>query len=122
MAPILSMLTDLAERRETRQVTFLFGARREQDLYFVGRLESLRRSMPKLDIIFALSGEPPHDWQGESGRVTEALARRVPSLKNHDAYLCGPPGMIEAAIPLLIEGGVRPRNIYFDAFLPSGER
>jgi alkene monooxygenase reductase len=120
MAPILSMLTDLAEKRNARPITFLFGARRKDDLYFRERLESLRRTVPALDVIFALSDEQPLGWQGETGLVTEALARRMPSLKNHDAYLCGPSGMIEAAIPLLIARGVRARNIYFDAFLPSG--
>ena len=122
MAPILSMLTDLAEKQNNRAVTFLFGARREKDLYFQDRLESLRRSMPTLEIVCALSDEQPQGWQGEMGLVTEALVRRMPTLKNYDAYLCGPPGMIEAAIPLLIERGVRERNIYLDAFVPSGER
>jgi len=54
--------------------------------------------------------------------VTEVLARRMSTLKSYDAYLCGPPMMIEAAIPLLIKSGVRERNIYFDAFVPSGAR
>jgi NAD(P)H-flavin reductase len=122
MAPILSMLTDLAEKQTTRSVTFLFGARREKDLYFQDRLESLKRLMPALETVFALSDEQPQGWQGEAGLVTEALVRRMPTLKNYDAYLCGPPGMIEAAIPLLIERGVRERNIYLDAFVPSGDR
>jgi NAD(P)H-flavin reductase/ferredoxin len=122
MAPILSMLADLAEKGNARPVTFLFGARRRQDLYFQDRLESLRQSMPSLETIFALSDEQPQNWQGETGLVTEALARRMPNLKNYDAYLCGPAGMIEAAIPLLIARGVRERNIYFDAFVPSGDQ
>jgi propane monooxygenase reductase component len=84
------------------------------------RLESIRQKMPALETVFALSDEQPRDWRGETGLVTEALARRMPVLKNWDAYLCGPPGMIEAAIPMLIERGVRERNIYFDAFVPSG--
>jgi propane monooxygenase reductase subunit len=75
--------------------------------------------MPALETIFALSDERPRGWRGETGLVTEVLARRRMALKNWDAYLCGPPGMIEAAIPLLIERGVRQRNIYFDAFVPS---
>jgi hypothetical protein len=29
--------------------------------------------------------------------------------------------MIDAATPLLLERGVRPRNIYFDAFVPTGD-
>jgi NAD(P)H-flavin reductase/ferredoxin len=122
MAPILSMLTDLAEKGNVRRVTFLFGARRGQDLYFRDRLESLQRSMPVLETVFALSDEHPSDWRGETGLVTEALARRMPTLKNYDAYLCGRPRMIEAAIALLIERGVRERNIYLDAFVPSGDR
>jgi NAD(P)H-flavin reductase/ferredoxin len=122
MAPILSMLTDLAEKGNARPVTFLFGARRQEDLYFQDRLESLRRSMPALQTVFSLSDEQPQGWYGETGLVTEALASRMPTLKNYDAYLCGPPGMIEAAITLLIERGVRERNIYLDAFVPSGDQ
>lgn len=122
MAPILSMLTDLAEKGSKRPVTFLFGARRQQDLYYTERLESLSRSMPALETVFALSDEQPQGWMGETGLVTETLARRLPNLKNYDAYLCGPPGLISAAIPLLVGRGVREPNIYFDAFTPSGDR
>ena len=122
MAPMLSMLTDLAEKRSTRPVIFLFGARRKHDLYYQDRLESLRRSMPALETVFALSDEQPLGWLGETGPVTEALARRLPSMKNYDAYLCGPPGLIAAAMPLLVGRGIRERNIYFDAFVPSGDR
>jgi NAD(P)H-flavin reductase/ferredoxin len=121
MAPIISMLSDLAEKGNTRPITFLFGARREQDLYFQDRLESIHQRMPALETIFALSDEQPQGWRGETGLVTEALARRLPILKNCDAYLCGPPAMIETAVPLLIELGVRERNIYFDAFVASGD-
>jgi len=39
------------------------------------------------------------------GLVTEAVARRMTSLEDHDAYMCGPPPMIDAAVPLLIERG-----------------
>ncbi|MGA2409326.1 MAG: 2Fe-2S iron-sulfur cluster binding domain-containing protein [Candidatus Binataceae bacterium] len=122
MAPILSMLADLAEKGNARPITFFFGARREEDLYLQDRIESIRQRMPALETIFVLSDEQPPGWRGETGLVTEALARRLPTLKNCDAYLCGPPGMIEAAMPLLIERGVRERNIYFDAFVPSGGR
>jgi NAD(P)H-flavin reductase len=120
MAPIVSMLTDLAEKGNTRPVTFFFGARRARDLYFQDRIDALKSAMPALETVFALSEERPSGWEGETGLVTEALARRMPSLKGYDAYLCGPPGMIEAARPLLLERGVRERNIYLDAFVPSG--
>jgi NAD(P)H-flavin reductase len=120
MAPIVSMLADLAEKRNTRPVIFFFGARRTKDLYFLDRIKALKDAMPVLETVFALSDEPSAECQGETGLVTEVLARRMPSLKGYDAYLCGPPGMIEAAVGLLLERGVRERNIYLDAFVPSG--
>ena len=120
MAPIISMLTDLAEKGNTRPVIFFFGARRAKDLYFQDRIKALKSAMPVLETVFALSEEQSDECEGEIGLVTEVLARRMPSLKGYDAYLCGPPGMIEAAVPLILERGVRERNIYLDAFVPSG--
>jgi NAD(P)H-flavin reductase/ferredoxin len=120
MAPIISMLTDLAEKGNARPVIFFFGARRAKDLYFQDRIKALKSAMPVLETVFALSEEQSAECEGEIGLVTEVLARRMPSLKGYDAYLCGPPGMIEAAVPLILERGVRERNIYLDAFVPSG--
>ena len=119
MAPLLSMLTDLAEKGNTRPVTFFFGARRWPDLYFEGRVRELELAMP-LNFIPALSEEWPDDWTGETGLVSDAVARRLPNLEGYDAYLCGPPPMIDATRPLLVARGVRERNIYFDAFAPTG--
>lgn len=121
MAPLLSMLANLAERRNTRPVTFFFGARRPEDLYRLERIREIQAVMPDLEFIPALSHEWPQDWSGETGLVTEAAARRMGSLEGYDAYLCGPPPMIDAATPLLLERGVRARNIYFDAFVPTGD-
>jgi NAD(P)H-flavin reductase len=57
--------------------------------------------MPVLETIFALSDEKPRGWRGETGLVTEALARRMPALKNYDAYLCGPPASASATSILM---------------------
>jgi NAD(P)H-flavin reductase len=121
MAPLLSMLANLAEKGNTRPVTFFFGARRLQDLYHLERIRELQAAMPVLEFVPALSDEWPQDWSGESGLVSEVVARRMGSLEGYDAYLCGPPPMIGAATPLLLERGVRPRNIYFAAFVPTGD-
>jgi hypothetical protein len=33
---------------------------------------------------------PGEAWDGETGRVTDAVARRTRILRGYDAYLCGP--------------------------------
>ena len=122
LAPFLSMLEDLARKGNTRPVTLFFGARRPQDLYCLDRIASIQEAMPTLEFLPVLSDAWPRHWSGETGLVTDAVARRLPSLEGYDAYLAGPPAMIDAAIPMLHARGVRARNLYFDAFLPTGGR
>ena len=65
-------------------------------------------------------GPEDADWAGERGLVTEVLARLLPDARKHEAYMCGPPGMIDAAVAVLSQNGCKPRHIYFDRFVPSG--
>lgn len=57
------------------------------------------------------------DWTGARGFVTDFI-KSIDEFKFADAqaYLCGPPPMIDAAIPILTGAGVRGRDIYFDKF------
>ena len=48
------------------------------------------------------------------------MDRRLPRLSGYDAYQCGPLAMIDAAVEPVTRRGVRPRNVYFDAFVPTG--
>lgn len=40
----------------------------------------------------------------------------MPDLATHDVYLCGPPGMTQAAIHALREVGVPARRIHHESF------
>jgi propane monooxygenase reductase component len=37
------------------------------------------------------------------------------------AYLCGPPPMIDAAIPVLVRKGISEDRIFFDKFTSTGK-
>lgn len=119
LAPILSMLTDLADRHDQRPGCLFFGARTSAELYHIDRLQRLCRARPQFDFVPVVA-EPEPAWNGETGMVTDAIARRMPSLRGYDAYICGPPPMVAAAIALTLRLGVREPNIYYDAFVPIG--
>ena len=68
--------------------------------------------MPAFEFIPVLSESWPGDWRGETGLVTEALSRYKESFKNYDAYLCGPPPMIDAATSLLGTGRQAPECLF----------
>jgi NAD(P)H-flavin reductase/ferredoxin len=121
-APILAMLKDLAATGNRRDVTFFYGARTDRDLFLRTDLDELVSANPWLTFVPALS-EPQGNsgpWPGETGLVTDVLARRLPSTRGMEAYLCGPPGMVDAAIEVLSASGCKQRHIYVDRFVPSG--
>lgn len=123
LGPIRAMLYDLIAKENQRDVTFLYGARTDRDLCLHAELAGLAEAHPWLRYVPVLS-EPERnlgEWEGETGLVTEAVARIVPgTLRAYDAYLCGPPPMIDAGIDVLKDAGCKPRHIHFDRFVPSG--
>jgi propane monooxygenase reductase component len=116
MAPILCLLRSMAEAGVERPATFYYGARRATDLFHLAELAELAERLPGLSFVPALSEESNGDWAGEAGLITEVVDRLEPDLADVDAYLCGPPPMVDAAIALLEAKGVPEEHIYFDKF------
>ncbi len=117
MAPIKSMLLDMAEKGSTRKATYFFGARAVRDLFLVDEMRALEKRLPNFRFVPALSSPLPEDkWDGETGLITEVLSRHYERLDNHEAYLCGSPGMIDAAIKVFKEKGLPDDRTFFDKF------
>ncbi|MGW7680510.1 FAD-binding oxidoreductase [Kribbella sp. NPDC054772] len=121
MAPILALLRSMAERGIDRPTTFYYGSRTELDLCFSDELHELEQRLPRFRYVPALSDSPGAEWGGESGLITDVVRRLEPDLSGADAYVCGPPPMVEAAIPLLERLGVATKHIYYDKFTTTGD-
>jgi propane monooxygenase reductase subunit len=122
MAPILSLLRSMAEKGIERKATFYYGARGRRDLCFEEELRALEQTLPGFRYVPALS-EPAADdaWDGETGLITDVVKRHEQSLRGTHAYICGPPPMVEAAMPLLSTLGVEEKRIYYDKFTTTGD-
>lgn len=123
MAPLWSLLNDMAERGIKRKATYFYGARTRKDLFYLEQLHQLEERLPGFRFIPALSMASADDeWEGETGLITEVLERNLEENQTHtQAYLCGPPPMIDAAIPVLVRKGISEDRIFFDKFTPTGE-
>jgi NAD(P)H-flavin reductase/ferredoxin len=121
LAPVLSLLQGaLQSLRRPREVTLVFGARSQADLYMLDAIEALRREWPvRFDFVPVLASEPADSaWQGRRGLIVDHLAGVLgESLGVQQAYLCGPPGMIDSCIGGLKAAGAQESEIYFDKFL-----
>jgi propane monooxygenase reductase component len=110
MAPILSLLRSMKESGSEREAAYYYGARTEVDLFHRDELADLPCAF-----VPALS-EDSDGWAGEAGLITDVVDRLEGDLTEVDAYLCGPPPMVDAAIALLEARGVPEAHIYFDKF------
>jgi alkene monooxygenase reductase len=122
LAPIRSMLHHLVTRGNERPVTFFFGARTDRDLFLLDELSALERAHAWFRFVPAVS-EPERcatPWPGASGLITDVARQRLDSLRGYEAYLCGPPRMVDAAIEVLLAKGCKPRHIVLDRFVPTG--
>ncbi|HEY2319691.1 MAG TPA: 2Fe-2S iron-sulfur cluster binding domain-containing protein [Solirubrobacteraceae bacterium] len=117
MAPILALLRAMADDGNERPAFYYYGARGPADLFHLDELAELERRLPNFRFVPALShcGDD-EDWSGERGLITDVVTRLHQEIGEVDAYLCGPPPMVDAAIAMLDQGGVPEARVYFDKF------
>ena len=117
MAPIWSMLRNMKETGTVRNALYFFGAQTQRDLFLMDELRQLEKEMPGFRFIPALSNEPADSgWTGDTGLITDVVARHVPDASMHEAYLCGSPGMINACVNVLKKAGLPEEKVYYDKF------
>jgi len=122
LAPVLGLLRSMADRGVDRKAVFYYGVRREQDLCFEKELRDLEDRLPGFRYVPALSEATVGDgWDGETGLITDVVRRCEPDLKGRDAYICGPPPMVDAAVTMLADLGVRSTDIFYDKFTTTGD-
>jgi propane monooxygenase reductase subunit len=118
MAPILSLLRSMAASASERPAVYYYGAREEEDLFHLDELRALADVLPNFRFVAALSHA---DWQGEMGLITDVVDRCEADLTDVDAYLCGPPPMVDAATELLLRRGTPEAQIHFDKFTTTAD-
>lgn len=121
MGPILSLLRSMNERGIQRNATYYYGARGQGDLCYEDELRALEGQLPAFRYVPALSEPGSEGWDGATGMITDLVDAREGDLSGIDAYVCGPPPMVEAAVDMLARHGVNEDRIFFDKFTTTGD-
>ena len=118
-----SMVVDLLEQGDSRQIYLFQGARNVAELYHADKLRALAEAHSNFHYIPALNEpESDDDWQGFTGFVHEAAIDHFGGkFSGHKAYLCGPPLMIDAAITALMQGRLFEQDIHMERFLTAAD-
>ena len=108
MAPILGVLRQLASEGCERAITFFYGARGEEDVFHVEEINALGLKNFEFRPVVG-------------GFVHEAVDAWLTS-NEYDVYMCGPPPMLEAAEPMLIDQHkFDEQRIFQDKFTTAAE-
>jgi len=122
MAPLRShIFHQLNTLKTKRKMTFWYGARSMQELFFAEEFRDLEKNFDNFSFYVALSQpKPEDDWEGMTGYIHQCLHDKY--LNKHEDpteveyYLCGPPVMIDAIEDMLDSLGVEPEMIAYDKF------
>ncbi|KIH75692.1 Predicted ferric reductase [Geoalkalibacter ferrihydriticus] len=116
IAPVMSMLRTLVDRGDRRPLQLFYAYHTWERLTFREELAQLKEQLD-LEIVYVLS-EPPPDWQGETGYLSEEIfARHLPADRAaRECFICGPTPMIRVAERGLARQGVPPTHIHSELF------
>jgi phenol hydroxylase P5 protein len=116
-----SMVLDLLETGYAAPIVLFHGVRTIDDLYCHDVFTFLAAQHANFTYVPALSqhdGSQP--WAGGVGFIHDVAAQHFEgSFKGWNAYLCGPPPMIEASIRALMKGRLFERDIYTERFVTA---
>jgi Na+-transporting NADH:ubiquinone oxidoreductase subunit F len=118
MSAVKNVIYSIYERWPDRRCQLFFGCRGQRDIFYLDEFEDLARRHPSFSVTYALSEpEEGKTWKGETGFIHLVMDRMIEAGGGpRQAFLCGPPPMIDAAIGVLKDKGLSDEDIYFDKF------
>ena len=118
MAPMKNIIHTIYDRWPDRSCWLFFGCRTTKDAFYLKEFEELTKKHPNFHVVYAMSDELGEDeqWDGETGFIHLAVDKKLDTGIEKQAFLCGPPLMIEAVTRVLEEKGLRSEDIFYDEF------
>jgi len=117
VTPVRSMIAQATYDKAGHKITLFHANRTREDAPFREEFERLAQENPNFTFMPVLTESAPEGWQGERGRIDEAMLRRhIIDLNVPIYYLSGPEGMVKAMRVLLVSIGINEDNIRTEEF------
>lgn len=118
MAPMKNIIYSIYHKHPDRVCWLFFGCRTTRDIFYLQEFKELARKHPNFHVIYALSDHINNgdQWDGETGFIHLSVDKYLESIVKRQAFLCGPPPMIEAVMRVLEDKGLTEQDIFYDKF------
>ncbi len=117
LAPFLSMLEKVAEEGTDQPITLYYAVTRAADLVELERVEQLAEKIGTVTVVTILAADD--EEHALKGYVTDHLSEQDMNGGDVDAYLCGPPPMVDAVSKHFKTLGTEPAQFFYEKFNPS---
>jgi ferredoxin-NADP reductase len=123
ITPLMCIIRSLTDRGWNKDMFLLFACRTSEDFVFRDELERLQKRHPNLHVVATMTRSDGTVWMGPKGRLTkELVAQSVPDLPTRRIHVCGPSAMMDATRVMLAELGVKPEQVWTEAFGPAEKK
>jgi Na+-transporting NADH:ubiquinone oxidoreductase subunit F len=116
MAPMRSIIHSIHKRWPNRPCRLFFGCRTASDAIYLDEYRQMARQNPSFKLVYAVSEPTGGQWDGETGFIHLAVDKHLQDASGSQAFLCGPPPMIEAVTAVLKTKGMPESDIFYDKF------
>lgn len=114
ITPIRALLDEAA--KQGREAILLYAARTPADLVFRSEIDAVAHAHPNIRAMYIVESQEG-DQECLMGRVDEACIRKyVSDPAAWDAYVCGPPAMMDGVMRVLRKVGMPKRQIHSERF------
>ncbi len=115
IAPFRAMAPDYLRHPQAKQLTLVFGVRRENSIYYRDDLDALARQHSNFRFWPTLS-RPESSWTGRSGHVQTHLLEAIGDRRDLDVYICGLKAMVDDVRGILKAMGFDRKQIIFEKY------
>jgi len=117
LAPLRSIVLTTLLNQNDKLVSFYYGARTPEDLIDAKMFFELDRKHTNFRFIPSINEKNNNEWNGHTGFIHIAFANTYLKSKSKvQAFLCGPPPMIEAVLEEMNFKEIKPAEIFYDKF------
>ena len=118
MAPMRNIILSIYDQWPDRSCWLFFGCRTTADIFYLKEWEELAQKHPNFHVVYALSDElaEGETWEGDKGFIHLAVDKYLTETVQRQAFLCGPPLMIDAVTKVLLDKGLPAEEIFYDKF------
>lgn len=119
VAPLLSMLRQMAEFGDAREARLFFGVNTREELFAIDAIEELKKALPRFQTTICIWKSDPGGTDF-AGTPADALATALADgAALPDIYVCGPPALVEATEAAGLAAGIHHDRIFSEQFSPA---